>query len=154
IRASDSDTSNATGDETIVIKITGSNDAPVVDAIMTAPNDSSGTATPLPETNAGLTAQGTLTVTDADKTDTDAISVHQVTVVHGVTSVDLNTLKGFLTLGTATSDAIDPSHVKADSGAVHNVTWNFDSGNEAFNSLSAGETLQLDYSIKAHDSSG
>ena len=144
-----------TDSKSVTVTIVGSNDVPVVTAVSDALGiDSSGTATPIPETDAGLTASGTQTVTDPDQSDTVTLSVDHVTVTQGSTSIDPGILKGFLTLtGAVTSDQIDATHVKAD-GTTHNVSWSFDSGSEAFNFLGVGETLQLNYSIKAHDSSG
>ena len=49
----------------MTITITGTNDAPVITV-----GDGDSAAATLCETNAGLTTSGTLTVTDADVTDT------------------------------------------------------------------------------------
>jgi hypothetical protein len=73
IRATDSDVSHATDDRTVVVTITGTNDAPVITA------DNSGTAGSnvhdLTEGNAALTDSGSLAVSDADVTNTVAASV-------------------------------------------------------------------------------
>ena len=75
IRATDSDASHATDDQTVVVTITGTNDAPVIVA------DTSGTAGTnvhdLTEGDAALTTSGTLAVSDADVTNTVAASVHR-----------------------------------------------------------------------------
>jgi VCBS repeat-containing protein len=82
------------------------------------------------------------------------LSVDQVTVSAGSTSIGLETLRNFLHVTAASSDAIDASHVNAAAGASHNIAWSFDSGSEAFDFLADGETLQLTYSIKVDDGHG
>ena len=117
--------------------------------------DSAGTAAPLLETNAGLTADGTLTVRDVDTSDTVTLCVDQG---YGQRRArrrsSLATLKGFMQVTAAPPDAIDASHVNAAADASHNIAWSFDSGSEAFDFLADGETLQLTYSIKVDDGHG
>ena len=125
------------------ITITGTNDAPVVAALS---GDSAGTATPLPETNSGLTASGTLSVTDVDLTDTVAMTVHAVSATGptgALTNVDL---LGFF--------SVAPGSLDADGGTTNNLAWSFDSGSEAFDFLPDGQQLTLQYTVRATDDSG
>src|SRR5439155_13777458 len=59
----------------VTVTITGKNDAPTITA---EANDSAGAD--LPETNAGLAKQGTLTVSDADATDHASVALDHVLV--------------------------------------------------------------------------
>ena len=120
-----SDGHGGTSTATATVQVSGINDAPVVQAIA---GDSTGTAAPLTETDAGLTAEGTLTVRDVDTSDTVTLCVDQVTVGGASTSISQETLKGFLHVTAVSSDAIDASHVNAAAGASHNIAWSFDSG--------------------------
>jgi Ca2+-binding RTX toxin-like protein len=47
--------------------------------------------------------------------------------------------------------AVSPSSIAADPGSTNNLTWSFDSGSQAFDFLSEGQTLTLTYTIKATD---
>ena len=146
-----SDGHGGTSTATASVQVFGVNDAPVVLAIA---GDSAGTAAPLPETNAGLTADGTLTVRDVDTSDTVTLSVDQVTVSEGSTSISSETLKGFMQVTAVSADAIDGSNVNAAVAASHNISWSLNSGSEAFDFLADGETLELTYSIKVADGHG
>ena len=122
---------------------TAVNDTPV---ITDGPDTSS-----LIETNAGLTDNGTLTVSDADETDTVTASVDSVVVTGtGSTSVpaELNNaaIKAFLT--------VSPTEILDDTQTTATLNWNFDSVNEAFNFLAEGETLVLTYTVSATDDAG
>src|SRR5207249_4019937 len=58
-------------------------------------------------------------------------------------TADNAALKAMLSLAQAS--------VAADPGASHNLTWNFDSGSQAFDYLAAGQQLVLTYTVKAAD---
>ncbi len=147
IRATDSDASHATDDQIIVVKITGTNDAPDITA------DTSGTAGSnvhdLIEGDAALTTSGALAVSDADVTNTVAASVHALSVGGsgnasrpvGLTDAVLQDM-----LSVDLGNVIDNAHT---TGTIH---WKFNSALEAFDFLAAGETLQLSYTIRATDS--
>jgi VCBS repeat-containing protein len=147
IRATDSDASHATDDQTVAITITGTNDAPDIAA------DASGTAGSnvhdLTESNAALAASGSLAVSDADVTNTVAVSVHGLSVGGsgnasrpvGLTDTSLKDM-----LSVDLGNVIDNAHT---SGTIH---WNFNSAPQAFDFLAAGETLELTYTIRATDS--
>lgn len=120
------------GDETdthdVTITITGTNDAPTITLTGTDTDHAE-----IDETDAGLAANGTLTVGDVDHNDVVSVDVTGVSVGGtGSTAVDNNTLKAMLSVD--------------DNGA-----WSFDSGSEAFNNLAAGETLVLTYTVEADD---
>ncbi|WP_426411144.1 VCBS domain-containing protein [Bradyrhizobium ganzhouense] len=129
----------------VTITITGANDAPV---ITTGTNDTASAT--LPETNAGLTKSGTLTVSDADATDHVTVALDHVTVyldgvlqadgIDGLTNADLlnylTVQSGDILNGTAT-------HAQ--------FSWDFNSGNQAFDFLAAGHTLSLQYAIVPND---
>ena len=141
IRATDSDISAATDDETVVITITGTNDAPVI----TADPGTHG----LTETDAALTTSGTLAVTDADVTNTVAATVHGVAVGGtGATSAP-SALDNAALMAMLSVDAGNVIDNASTSGTIH---WNFDSAPQAFDFLATGETLQLTYTIRATDS--
>ena len=134
------DTQSATGSRPVVITVTGTNDAPVISLVTT---DSA--AATLPETNAGLANNGTLTVVDLDTANTVTVAVSSVVAGGTVSGAPDNaTLLGYL--------SIPPTVLAADIGAAHNIAWAFSSGTENFNYLAAGEQLTLTYTVTATDS--
>jgi VCBS repeat-containing protein len=129
--------------QNFIITVNPVNDAPTVTAVL-AKGDSAGTATPIPETDGALTTQGTLTVTDPDKTDPVTVSVIGVTHSGPTGGLSDTDLVGYLTVpGTA---------VLAASQTSAQFTWHFDSDDEAFDFLAAGESLSLHYTIQPDDS--
>lgn len=132
----------ATSEVTVVV--TGTNDAPVI----TIGADDSAAVT-LPETNAGLTASDTLTVSDADVTNTVSASVQGVTVGGTGTLpswMSSNDFRNMLTVDTG--NVIDAAST---TGTIH---WDFNSSAQAFDFLAAGKTLVLTYTVRATDSNG
>ncbi|MEH2258540.1 VCBS domain-containing protein [Nostoc sp.] len=99
------------------------------------------------ETNAGLTANGTLTLTDPDVKDVVTVAVSSLTASGNTTGLVPNnaTLLTYLTL---------PSVVDTNTTTGSQFTWNFNSGTEAFNYLAVGQTLTLTYVITANDGLG
>ena len=129
--------------ETVTVTITGTNDAPVISG---GPDTSS-----LTETDSGLTDSGALTVSDSDLTDVVTAAVDSVIVSGtGSTSVpsSLNnaTLQSFLT--------VTPAAILDGTIITNTLTWNFNSGSEAFDFLATGETLILTYTVSATDDAG
>ncbi|PKB14767.1 VCBS repeat-containing protein [Novosphingobium kunmingense] len=121
------------------VTLTGSNDGPDIELV-----GSDSAVANLAETNAGLSTSGTLTVKDPDTGDTVTAAVDSVTASGtGGTNFTNAALKAML--------SVTAGPVAAD-GELHNLTWTFNSGGEAFNYLAAGESLVLTYSIKASDS--
>jgi VCBS repeat-containing protein len=129
----------------VTVTITGSNDAPV---ITVKGSDSAGAE--LNETNDGQAAHGTLTLSDADATDHVTVAVdHLDIVLDGVLQTDQvseplrETLLSYMTLQQG--DVLDGTATHAQ------FTWDFNSGNEAFDFLAAGHTLSLQYTIAGND---
>src|SRR5262249_48656104 len=105
--------------QTVTITITGSNDAPVISVVNDATPDT--VSATKAETNAGLTAAGTLTVRDADLTDTVTASV--------VTGVTLTGTTGGLTSADVQSMlSVTASAINAAPPDTHNLAWSFNSG--------------------------
>jgi len=101
------------------------------------------------ETDGGLTTSGTLAVTDVDVTNTVTASVFDVAIGGtGATylpqGLDSATLKTML--------SVDTGNVIGNADTTGTIHWTFDSGQQAFDFLAAGETLVLTYTIRATDS--
>ena len=143
VSATDDDGIPLTDTETVTVTITGTNDAPVI----TGGPDTSA----LTETDSGLTDSGTLTVADADLTDLVTAAVDSVVVTGtGATSVPGTLtnaiLQSFLT--------VTPTAILDGTELTDSLTWNFNSGSEAFDFLADGETLILTYTVSATDDNG
>ncbi len=143
VSATDDNGTPLSDTETITVTITGSDDAPVITG---GPGTSS-----LTESNSGLTDSGTLTVSDLDLTDTVTAAVDAVVVSGtGASSVPASltnaTLRGFLT--------VTPTAILDGTQTTNALTWNFNSGSEAFDFLAAGETLVLTYTVSVTDDNG
>lgn len=124
---------------TLRITITGTNDTPTISV---ETGDSAG-ATRI-ETDAGLTASGTLTLTDVDTSDTVNTTVTAASDGLGhFTSAELMTM---FSLSGASANAAD--------GTGGSLGWSFDSGSEAFDFLAAGESLDLTFTLTANDGHG
>ncbi|MDP2121537.1 MAG: VCBS domain-containing protein, partial [Hoeflea sp.] len=130
-------------ENTLTITVTPVNDAPVISIGAT---DSA--ADELTETNAGLTATGTLTVTDVDLTDVVTTSItfleisgpdYGTNLTHGELNGYFKVMPGTVIDGTQTSGTL---------------TWEFDSENQAFDFLAANTRLVLKYTITVTDSAG
>lgn len=135
------DAAGATTGTTVTLHIRGSNDGPEVVA---AAGDSAGTT--LAETDAPLSATGTLTVQDPDVSDTVSVEVTGVQVVgpRGDLS-DADVLAMFV---------VSPG-LAVPASATHGlIDWTFSSGAEAFGFLAEGETLTLRFSIRPDDGQG
>ena len=127
---------------TAVVTITGSNDAP---DIRVGAGDSASAS--LSETNAGLSTSGTLTVTDVDTADQISTSVALTTVTGNQGSFSNAQLLAMLSV-------LPASGLAADTGDANNLTWNFNSGSEAFDYLTPAESLQLTYTLTVDDGQG
>jgi VCBS repeat-containing protein len=138
-----SDGQGGTAMATLTLSIVGANDAPIITAEAL---DSAGTATPLIEANSGLATNGTLTVTDADISDTATVQVVDVSTIGPTGDLTRDQLLGYFTV---------PSGVVLDqTETTDKFTWTFNSGSQAFDFLAAGETLTLYYTIRAYDAAG
>ena len=137
-----SDGQGGTVSRTVSVTLTGTNDAPNIQTVTT---DSA--AKTLDETDTGLTSTGTLTVTDADTADTVASSVTGVTLGGTTGALTAAAVLSFLSV-SPTSD------LAADTGDTHNLTWDFNSGSQAFDYLAVGQSLTLAYTVESGDGMG
>ncbi|WP_114294614.1 VCBS domain-containing protein, partial [Pseudosulfitobacter sp. DSM 107133] len=125
----------------VTFTVTGTNDSPTLG--LTGMGDSN--ADTLAETDAGLTASGTLTLSDVDLSDTVSVNGISVAVTSGSAgTLDNATLQAMLSVA-GDLDATETSE---------QVTWTFDSGMEAFDYLTATQSLELTYTLTATDSAG
>ena len=143
VKATDDDGTPLSDTETVTITITGSNDAPVI----TGGPDTAG----LTETDAALLTAGTLTVGDVDTTDVVTAAVDSLVVSGTSNRLD----------AAAPSDAtllamlsVSPTAILDGTENSDTLTWDFNSGTEAFDFLATGETLILTYTVKAVDDDG
>jgi VCBS repeat-containing protein len=145
ITDADGDTSTTT----LTLTVNGTNDAP---DITVQAGDSAAAA--LSETDAGLTAGGTLSIGDVDTLDTVTPSVFSVTA--GGTYAGLASLSSLVTnaqlLAMLAVTGGESSTTAQDN--PHGIAWAFDSGSQAFNFLPVGETLTLTYVVRATDNHG
>ncbi|EMI46059.1 LamG-like jellyroll fold domain-containing protein [Rhodopirellula sp. SWK7] len=142
-RVTDDGTGTLYDEATVTVTVTGTNDAPIITG---GPASSS-----LTETDSGLSGTGTLTVSDVDLTDIVNAAVNSVAVGGtGSASVPASLtniiLRNFLT--------VSPTAILDGSESTDTLTWDFDSGSEAFDFLATGETLVLTYTITATDDDG
>ncbi|MBR9858277.1 MAG: DUF4347 domain-containing protein, partial [Gammaproteobacteria bacterium] len=110
----------------------------------------------LSQSDSGLSATDSLTVTDVDLTDEVNVSVSSVTAVQrdasgdlissSATEPDSATLLAMLSL---------PSQPVVDAESTEGtLSWTFDSGDETFGYLGVGEQLVLTYTLTADDGNG
>ena len=127
------DGQNTTATTTVTISIDGRNDAPVI-TVDAGDSDLKN----INETNSTLTTNGTLSITDVDIID-NAFTVTKTNVVaSGMTTGLLSNNNALLNMITVNTQGKD-------------ISWSFNSGNEYFKYLPAGETLTLTYTIKVTD---
>jgi VCBS repeat-containing protein len=126
---------------TATIVYSGTNDGP---DISLAGTDSA--AKTLIETNAALSASGTLTVVDPDASDTVGVSVTNFSKSGNAGSLTDAQLQAMLSLGAST--------LTANAGETHNLGWAFNSGLITFDYLAAGQSLTLTYTVSANDGHG
>jgi len=134
------DANGGTPTQPITINITGSNDAPVI----TGGPDAVGLA----ETDAALTTNGTLTVSDVDTTDVVTASVSGLVVTGTSDRGDAAAPTDMELLAMLT---VSPTTILNASQNSATLTWDFDSGSEFFDYLANGETLVLTYTVQATD---
>ncbi len=141
VRATDSNGTPASDDQTVTITINGSNDAPDI-----TKGAGDGDAETVTETGAGLSTNGSLSVEDKDLSNSVSPSVAGVAASGDTTG---------LTLSNAALQAmmaVDAGNVIDGTGTSGALNWTFDSGNEAFDYLADGESLVLEYTLRATDS--
>ncbi|KZD20585.1 DUF5801 repeats-in-toxin domain-containing protein [Tardiphaga robiniae] len=127
----------------ITVTLVGSNDKPVI-SIDGGDSDH----VFLTETNAGLTANGTLSVTDVDLSDTVTANVLSVTASgSGIESHFTNAqLLAFMTVATG--------DVTPAGSATGDFAWAFNSQGQAFDFLPNGWESVLSYTIQVSDGHG
>jgi VCBS repeat-containing protein len=128
---------------TVNLTVTAVNDAPDI----RIGSGDTGSVT-LTETNAPLSAGGTLTVTDVDTPDT--ISVSNVALYNATGSQGTITDQQLLAMFTVAP----MSGVAANVGDSGNLAWSFNSTPEAFNYLNAGQSLTLEFAVEVSDGHG
>ncbi|NBT63511.1 MAG: hypothetical protein EBT02_17290, partial [Planctomycetia bacterium] len=143
VRVTDSNSPATTADQTVTITITGTNDAPTITI-----GSGNSAAASLTETSTTLTSTGTLTVTDLDYTNTVVASVASV-VASGVTAGIISNNAALLAML-----AVTPTNILSNTATTAQLTWNFNSGSEAFDYLATGQVLTLTYVVQAVDSNG
>ena len=132
------DANGDTSTATVTVTITGTNDAPLITAEV---GDSSGGT--LAETNAGLQATGTLTASDVDVTDlitASVVGLSHTGPIGGLSDAQLSSLF------EVTAGALDTAATTSGQ-----LTWDFNSGAQAFDFLAVGEMLTLQYTIRPDD---
>lgn len=127
--------------QNITITVNGTNDAPVIS--VEAGTDRVSAA--LSETNSGLTAGGTLTLTDVDITDNVSSAVTKVETSGATGGLTNEQLLAMFTTGGSELDGTE---------TTDKINWTFDSGDKTFDYLAAGEKLTLTYTVQAKDDSG
>ncbi len=137
------DEHGATANQTVTITIHGTNDAPVIHV-----DNGDSDEEFLTETNAGLTAGGTLSVTDVDVSDTVTANVLSVSasgsgIENHFTSAQL---LSFLYAWR------EP--VKAAGSTTGDIAWAFNSQSEAFDFLPNGWESKISYTIQVSDGHG
>ncbi|MDO6671026.1 VCBS domain-containing protein, partial [Cobetia amphilecti] len=137
------DSQGATAEQVVSITINGTNDTPVI-AVEGDDSDSAD----LTETNAPLSADGTLSVSDLDTTDDVTPSVTAVAAdgdTDGLSNAELLSML-----------SVDADAIIANTENDGTLNWTFDSANlpEAFDHLALDETLVLDYTVQVTDSEG
>jgi VCBS repeat-containing protein len=135
------DSQGATDTQDITIVINGTNAAPNI----TVGSGDSNSDT-LTETNTTLSSSGTLSVLDINTTDTVTAVVTSVSTSGTTSGLQSNNAALLAMLSLVDSNIIDGT---AETGQI---AWIFNSGNEAFDYLAAGESLVLTYTITATDS--
>ena len=135
-----SDGAGGSKTENVSVTITGTNDVPVISV---GSGDRANVA--IDEANAGLITSGTLTVTDVDVRDVVTASATSVSATGNTGGLTNEQLLGYLNFTNA--QVLDNTEVS------DKLTWNFNSGSQAFDFLAAGQTLTLNYVVRATDNS-
>jgi VCBS repeat-containing protein len=141
IRVRSTDQSNAAFEKQFTISVTDVNEAPTI----TVGSGDSASAS-LTETNAALTAGGTLSVTDTDLTDVVTVTVPAVVASGTTTGLAANNA-ALLAMFTVNN----PNTVITGPATTGTITWAFNSGSETFGYVAAGETLTLTYTVRVTD---
>ena len=135
------DGSGAEAKHDITITITGTNDAPKISG------DASAAEGGVRETDSGsLTAGDTLTVTDADISDTVSTTV-TLKSVEGSGKITGNIPSDQELLGMFSAETDGLTNTTTDG----KINWTFNTGDKTFDYLAVGEEVKLTYTIKVDD---
>lgn len=143
VKSTDGSGAEATHD--IKITITGTNDAPVISL-----GDGDSADGGVRETDSGsLTASNTMTVTDADISDTVSTTVTGVKVSgSGDIAGHIPDEQELLGMFTAETSGL------TDTTTEGKINWAFNTGDKTFDYLAVDEEVKLTYTIEVKDSSG
>ncbi|MEH2592658.1 VCBS domain-containing protein [Bradyrhizobium sp. AZCC 1721] len=128
----------------LTVTVTGANDTAVIasspqSAAILEIADTSGSATP-------DHANGAITFTDVDWTDTHAVTITNVVATGTQTDlIDYNTQFGWLWLGALTDST---------GGATGSQNWTFSAPDHYFDYLADGEAITLTYTVQVDDHHG
>lgn len=143
-----SDDNNASVDQDVVITITGTNDDPDM-FIDTVAGDTSGDG--VTETNAALTASGTVSLLDVDVSNTVDVVVTKADVL---TSGGTPVPAGLTDALAETFFSIDANPLIGTAATEATITWEFESEADTFDYLAEGEQVLIQYRLDATDSDG
>ncbi|SFJ80520.1 VCBS domain-containing protein, partial [Bradyrhizobium sp. Gha] len=133
-----------TTSQNVVVTITGTNDVPVITS-----GAQTGAITELAGqlgSTTSDTANGAVTFTDADLSDSHTVSVMGVTASGATSGLPSNaTLLSWLTLGTLTDSP---------NGGTGSNGWSFSAQDKNFDYLAAGQTVTLSYTVQVADTHG
>ncbi|MGY3550672.1 VCBS domain-containing protein [Bradyrhizobium sp. USDA 4469] len=140
------DTHGGTTSQNVVVTITGTNDAPSIVAGSTTATGAFSELSGQTGSTSPDSATGTVTFSDADRSDTHSVTITGVTS-SGVTSglADNATVKSWLSLG-ALSDATG--------GVTGSDGWSFAAQDKSFDYLAQGESVTLTYTVEVADTHG
>ncbi|MDA7828002.1 VCBS domain-containing protein, partial [Rhodobacteraceae bacterium] len=143
ITATDNSSGALSASETVTITITGTNDAPVISLL----SDDSDTAA-MGETNGTLSQTGTLTVADADTKDLVSAAVVDVIASGDTDGLSSDSAALLAMVSFAQDSVIDTTETDGV------ITWQFNSGTQAFDYLALNERLTLTYTVRVTDTAG
>ncbi|MCF7950357.1 MAG: DUF4347 domain-containing protein [Spirochaetaceae bacterium] len=139
--------STATAEQSLVVQEI--NDGP---EITVAGGDSD--AAELTESDEGLSAGDSLSVSDADAGSTVSAAVSAVAAQRYDGEGNAIDPGGQVPDEEALAEMLEITETPIDGGQSGSLGWSFDSGGEAFDFLSEGETLDLTYSLRVEDGEG
>ena len=153
----DNGAGNLSATETIVVTITGTNDAPVIttaaaSANLTEAADQTGEATP------ALTASGSIAFDDVDARDTGHTATVSASVASTVATdfaeTDDPAILGYFSVTDTDAGTPGVQVTKADGATSGSASWSFSAPDNAFDFLAEGETATLTYTVTIDDGDG
>lgn len=141
IRATDSDAGHATGDQTVVVNITGTNDAPAINAITQQDLAEQTDTNP-------LTSVTPVTFADADRSDAG----HTAQIIHASAS---GATVGLLLDEAALMTLMTPQFLVEPTGSSPgSLSLHFAADSTAFDYLNDTEVVTLAYTLEINDHHG